>query len=38
MSATRHWMPSLFCAKEHHNEALVSLLEAKNVEEFETLG
>jgi ankyrin repeat protein len=28
----------LFCAKEHHNEALISLLEAKNAEEFETLG
>lgn len=28
----------LFCAREHHNEALISLLEAKNAEEFETLG
>ena len=28
----------LFCAREHHNEALISQLEAKNAEEFETLG
>ena len=28
----------LFCARELHNEALVSLLEARNAEEFETLG
>ena len=28
----------LFCAREFHNEALISLLEANNAEEFETLG
>ena len=28
----------LFCARERHNEALISLLEAKNAEEYETLG
>ena len=28
----------LFCARERHNEALIVLLEAKNAEEYETLG
>ena len=28
----------LFCAREQHNEALISLLEANNAEEYETLG